>query len=148
MPTTPVEDARRLLRAARTIAVVGVSSDPTRPSNEVAQYLIAAGYEVSLVNPAEPGPIFGLPVYDTLAEVPGHIDIVDVFRRPQYVPPVVEEAIAVGAGAVWMQLEIINEDAASAAREAGLEVVMDRCTKIEHGMMTLLDSRESGGGSR
>lgn len=131
MPT-PVEDARRLMREARTIAVVGISSNPACASYEVAEYLIAAGYEVSLVNPTEAGPILGLPVYDSLAEVPGRIDIVDVFRRPEFVPPVVEDAIAAGAGAVWMQLGIVNEDAARSAREAGLEVVMDRCTKIEH----------------
>lgn len=140
MPTTPLEDAQRLLREARSIAVVGISSNSARASHEVAEYLIDAGYDVSLVNPAEEGPILGLPVYDSLREVPGHIDIVDVFRRPEFVPPVVEDAIAVGAGAVWMQLGIINEDAARAARDAGLDVVMDRCTKIDHAALGVLDS--------
>jgi uncharacterized protein len=132
MPTTPAADAKRLLQQARTIAIVGVSSRPDRPSNEVAAYLIGAGFTVYLVNPAEEGPIHGLPVHDSLLEVPEHIDIVDVFSRPSAVQPVVDEAIQAGAGAVWMQLEVINEEAAQAARDAGLAVVMDRCTKIEH----------------
>jgi uncharacterized protein len=132
MPATPVHDAERLLRAARTIAVVGVSPRADRPSHDVAAYLIRAGYTVYLVNPAEEGPILGLPVYDSLVELPERVDIVDVFRRPQLVPPVVEDAIAARAGAIWMQLEIINEEAAHTARVAGLEVVMDRCTKIDH----------------
>ncbi len=121
-----------LIEHARSIAVIGISSRPSRPSYEVAEYLIAAGYRVYLVNPAEPGPILGLPVYDSVRDVPERVDIVDVFRRPEFVPPVVEDAIAAGAGAVWMQLEITHELAAAQARAAGLAVVMDRCTKIEH----------------
>ena len=143
MPTTPAPEAQRLLGAARTIAVVGISSDPSRPSYDVAQYLVSAGFEVYLVNPNEAGPILGLPVYESVAAVPKHVDIVDVFRRPEFVPPVVEDAIAAEAGVVWMQLGIINEAAAAAAREAGLEVVMDRCTKIEHALM----ARERRSGS-
>ncbi|MSP22659.1 MAG: CoA-binding protein [Dehalococcoidia bacterium] len=146
MPTTPGGDAMRLLSAARTIAVVGASSSPGRPSYEVAEYLLGAGYTVYLVDPAEDGPILGLPVYDSLLELPEPVDIVDVFRRPNFVGPVVEDAIAAGAGAVWMQLEIINEDAARIAREAGLEVVMDRCTKIDH--QELVAREDGGSGSR
>ena len=127
-----MEHAVELIRDAKTIAVVGVSSRPDRASNEVAKYLIDAGYTVYLVNPTETE-IFGLPVYDSVAEVPEPVDIVDIFRRPEDVPPVVADAIASGAKAVWMQLGIVNEAAAAEARAAGLEVVMDRCTKIEHG---------------
>ncbi len=127
-----MERAVELIRDAKTIAVVGISSNPTRPSNEVAKYLIDAGYTVYLVNPVEEADIFGLPVYDTVAELPESVDIVDVFRRPALVGEVVEDAIAAGARAVWMQLGIVNEAAAATAHAAGLEVVMDRCTKIEH----------------
>ncbi|MDA0301613.1 MAG: CoA-binding protein [Chloroflexi bacterium] len=121
-----------LMRDAKTIAVVGVSSKPDRASNEVAKHLIDAGYTVYLVNPVEEGEIFDRPVYDSVQELPETVDIVDIFRRPGDVPPVVEDAIAAGAKAVWMQLGIVNEDAAATARAAGLEVVMDLCTKIEH----------------
>ena len=126
-----MEHSVELIRDAKTIAVVGVSSRADRASNEVAKYLIDARYTVYLVNPTETE-IFGMPVYDAVAEVPEPVDIVDIFRRPADVPPVVDDAIAAGAKAVWMQLGIVNEDAAAKAREAGLEVVMDRCTKIEH----------------
>lgn len=123
-----------LLRNARTIAVVGISSDPTRASYDVARYLIGAGYNVYLVNPTE-REVLGKLVYDRLQDVPEHIDIVDVFRRPEFIPEVVADAIEAGAGAVWTQLELINEEAAATAKAAGLAVVMDRCTKIEHGRL-------------
>ena len=126
-----MEHSLELMRDAKTIAVVGVSSRPDRASNEVAKYLIDAGYTVYLVNPSE-DEIFGMPVYDSVLDLPEAVDIVDIFRRPADVPPVVEDAIAAHAKAVWMQLEIVNEEAAAAARAAGLDVVMDRCTKIEH----------------
>lgn len=129
---TPQADPAALMRSARTIAVVGVSPRPDRPSHEVAAYLIDAGYTVYLVNPAADGEILGRLVYDSVAALPEPVDIVDIFRRPADVPPVVADAIAAGAGAVWMQLAIVNEDAARAAHTAGLAVVMDRCTKIEH----------------
>jgi predicted CoA-binding protein len=130
--TTPEAEAMRVMAQTRTIAVVGISSDARRPSWEVADYLVRAGYEVYLVNPIEEGPILGLPVYDSLAEVPVAVDLVDVFRRPEFVPGVVADAIAAGAKGVWTQLEIVHPEAAETARAAGLEVVMDRCTKIEH----------------
>ena len=123
-----------LLKSARTIAVVGISSDQTRPSYDVARYLIDAGYNVYLVNPTE-HEVLGKTVYDRLQDVPEHIDIVDVFRRPEFVAEVVADAIEAGAGAVWTQLDIIDEEAAATARAAGLAVVMDRCTKIEHGRL-------------
>jgi predicted CoA-binding protein len=126
-----MDRAVELMRDAKTIAVVGVSSRPDRPSHDVARYLIDAGYTVYLVNPTETE-IFGQPVYASVRDLPEPVDIVDIFRRPADVPPVVEDAIAAGARTVWMQLGIVNEDAAARARDAGLEVVMDRCTKIEH----------------
>jgi predicted CoA-binding protein len=127
-----MERSLELMRDAKTIAVVGVSSKPDRASNEVAKYLIDAGYTVYLVNPMEEGEIFGLPVYDSVEELPEPVDIVDIFRRPGDVPPVVADAIAARAKTVWMQLGIVNEEAAAEARAAGLEVVMDLCTKIQH----------------
>ena len=128
---TPQADPIQTMVGARTIAVVGVSSNPSRPSNDVAKYLIEAGYTVYLVNPTETE-IFGMPVYDSVRDLPETVDIVDVFRRAADVPPVVEDAITAGARCVWMQLGIVNEEAAARAVGAGLSVVMDRCTKIEH----------------
>ena len=126
-----MEHSLELMRDAKTIAVVGVSSNPTRPSNDIARYLIDAGYTVYLVNPNEEE-IFGLKVYPSVRDLPEPVDIVDIFRRPGDVPPVVDDAIAAKAKAVWMQLGIVNEDAAAKARAAGLDVVMDLCTKVEH----------------
>jgi len=127
----PQADPVTTIAQAKTIAVVGVSSDPTRPSNDVARYLIEAGYTVYLVNPTE-REIFGRPVFASLRDLPEPVDIVDVFRRSGDVPPVVEDAIAAGARCVWTQLDIVNEEAATHAAAAGLAVVMDHCTKIEH----------------
>src|SRR5688572_6513795 len=126
-----MEHSLELMRDAKTIAVVGVSSNPTRPSNDIARYLIDAGYTVYLVNPNETE-IFGLPVYDSVRDLPERVDIVDIFRRSGDVPPVVDDAIAAGAATVWMQLGIVNEEAAAIARAAGLDVVMDLCIKVEH----------------
>ena len=126
-----MDRSMELMRDAKTIAVVGVSANPDRPSNEVAKYLIDAGFTVYLVNPME-AEIFGMPVYDSVADIPEPVDIVDIFRRADDVGPVVADAIASGAHTVWMQLDIVNEAAAAEARAAGLEVVMDRCTLIEH----------------
>jgi len=124
-------DPVRTMVDAKTIAVVGASPDPRRPSNDVARYLIEAGYTVYLVNPTETE-ILGRPAYASVRDLPEPVDIVDIFRRSVDVPPVVEDAIAAGARCVWMQLDIVNETAAARAVEAGLAVVMDRCTKIEH----------------
>jgi uncharacterized protein len=129
-----MDRAMELMRDARTIAVVGVARDASRDSHGVARYLIDAGYDVYLVNPTEVenGALFDRPVYASVQDVPAQVDIVDIFRRPEFVEPIVQDAIAAGAKAVWMQLGIVNEAAAEAARQAGLDVVMDRCTKIEH----------------
>ena len=134
----PLENASNaeideLLARARTIAVVGVSANPDRDSHRVASYLKAAGYRVVPVNPGL-DEVVGEKVWPDLGSIPADvaIDIVDIFRRPEHVPPIVEAAIARGAGAVWMQLGIVNNAAAARAREAGLTVVMDHCIKVEH----------------
>jgi uncharacterized protein len=120
-----------ILKSSRTIAVVGLSSNPMRPSNGVAAYLQRAGYRVIPVNPNE-SEVLGEKCYARLEDVPEKIDMVDIFRRPEYVPEIVESAIRVGAKTVWMQEGVVNQQAAERARAAGLEVVMDRCTLKEH----------------
>jgi predicted CoA-binding protein len=123
-----------VLRSARRIAVVGASANPARPSNGVLRYLVSVGYEVIPVNPGETE-IAGLRCYPTLAEAiaaTGPIDIVDVFRRADLCVPHATEAVAVGAGCLWLQLGIVNVEAARIAIAGGLGVVIDRCTKIEH----------------
>ena len=121
----------RILERYRRIAMVGLSSNPFRPSHFAAIYLLSEGYDVIPVNPRE-STILGRKSYPSLAAAPGPIEVVDIFREPAAAPAIVEEAIAVGAKVVWMQLGVINEEAAERARAAGLEVVMDRCMKIEH----------------
>ena len=125
---------QRLLREARTIAVVARSNRTTRPWHEVADYLIEAGYRVYLVNPLLDEAL-GRRCYDSVGELPERVDIVDVFRRVPEVSGVVDDAIEAGAGAIWLQLAIVDEQAAARARAAGLQVVMDRCTKIDHARM-------------
>jgi uncharacterized protein len=123
----------RILTTNRTIAMVGLSADPMRPSHFAAIYMQSAGYDVVPINPRYAGEtILGQPVYAALDEIPCPVDIVDVFRRPDHVPAIAEQAIAIGAKVLWMQLGVVNDEAARLAREAGLEVVMDRCVKIEH----------------
>ena len=123
----------RLLTTHHTIAMVGLSADPMRPSHFAAIYMQSAGYDIIPVNPRYAGEtILGQPVYATLEEIPRPVDIVDVFRRPEEVPALARSAIAIGAKVLWMQLGVVNDEAARMAREAGLEVVMDRCVKIEH----------------
>jgi predicted CoA-binding protein len=124
-------ERRRILERYRRIAMVGLSTNPFRPSHFAAIYLMAEGYEVTPVNPRETQ-VLGRPSYPTLIEVPDPIEIVDIFREPAAVPEIVEQAIARRAQVVWMQLGVIHEEAAQRARDAGLEVVMDRCIKIEH----------------
>jgi uncharacterized protein len=120
-----------LLRSARAIAVVGLSSDEMRPSHGVARYLQRAGYRIIPVNPNETE-VLGEKAYARLEDVPEKIDIVDVFRRSVFVRGVVESAIRVGATAVWMQEGVVDEAAADLARQAGLDVVMDRCILKDH----------------
>jgi len=128
---TSVQDRIRILETYKRIAMVGLSSNPFRPSHFAAIYMIAHGYDVTPVNPRE-SEILGRRSYPSLLDVPGPIEIVDIFREPEAVPAIVEEAIARNAKVIWMQLGVIHEQAAARAREAGLEVVMDRCVKIEH----------------
>jgi predicted CoA-binding protein len=120
-----------LLRRSRTIAVVGLSSKRFRPSYGVAEYMQAQGYRIIPVNPNE-AEVLGEKSYASIEEIPEHIDIVDIFRRSEFVAPIVESAIRIGANAVWMQEGVVHEDAARKAREAGLQVVMDRCILKEH----------------
>jgi uncharacterized protein len=120
-----------LLRASRTIAVVGLSHKKFRPSYGVAEYMQREGYRIIPVNPNE-NEVLGEKSYARLEDVPEHIDIVDIFRRSEFVAPVVESAIRVGAKAVWMQEDVEDEIAAQKARHAGLFVVMDRCILKEH----------------
>ena len=124
-----------ILKSTRTIAVVGISSNPMRPSNGVAEYLKRAGYRIIPVNPNETE-VLGEKCYARLEDVPEKIDMVDIFRRSEYVPEIVESAIRVGARTVWMQEGVIHEAAAERARQAGLDVVMDRCTLKEHRKLT------------
>ena len=120
-----------LLRNYKTIAVVGLSSNPMRPSHGVTEYMQAAGYRIIPVNPNETE-VLGEKSYARLEDVPEKIDIVNVFRRAEEVPPVVESAIRIGAKAIWMQLGIENEEAAEKARAAGLVVIEDACILVEH----------------
>jgi uncharacterized protein len=120
-----------ILTKYKTIAVVGLSSDPARPSYGVTEYMQSAGYHIIPVNPNETD-VLGEPSYASLDEVPQKIEIVDVFRRPEEVPPVVDAAIRAGAKVVWMQLGVANGAAAEKARAAGITVVMDACIFAEH----------------
>ncbi len=125
-----------LLTSAKTIAVVGLSSRRARPSYSVSEYMQSAGYRIIPVNPQETE-VLGEKAYPDLDSVPVPVDIVDVFRRSEFVPEVVEAAIRIGAKAVWMQEEVVHEEAAERARATGLTVVMDRCILKEHRKMKL-----------
>jgi uncharacterized protein len=132
MPLTRDEDIKALLEGARTIAVVGASDRPDRPSWGVMRFLQEHGYRVIPVNPQITGEhVHGEFVFRDLAQLGDPIDIVDIFRRPQAAGEAVDEAIACGAKAVWMQLGIVNHEAAMRAEAAGLQVVMDRCPAID-----------------
>ena len=120
-----------ILQSTRTIAVVGLSSKRYRPSYGVTEYMQRAGYRIIPINPHE-AEVLGEKAYPDLKSVPGPIDLVDIFRRSEFVPELVEEAIEIGARAIWMQEGVIHEAAAARARSAGLAVVMDRCILKEH----------------
>lgn len=131
----PSDDAiRELLTSARTIAVVGASNDPERPSHGIMRMLQRAGYTVIPVNPNERA-VLGERAYAALADVPVPIDIVDVFRRAEFTPPVADEAVAVRAKALWLQSGVVNEDAAARAAAGGLTVVMDACIATAHALL-------------
>ena len=123
-----------LLKTSRTIAVVGLSNKRFRPSHGVAEYMQRNGYRVIPVNPFEQT-VLGEKCYPDLDSVRERVDIVDIFRRAEFVPEIVEAAIRIGARGIWMQEGVVNEEAAAKARDAGLEVVMDRCILKEHRKM-------------
>jgi uncharacterized protein len=122
---------RQILHTAHTIAIVGLSSNPLRPSNFVGFYLQRHGYRVIPVNPNE-REVYGEPAYASLSDIPFAVDAVDLFRASQFVPPIAAEAVKIGARAVWMQFGVISAEGARIAEEGGLAVVMDRCMKVEH----------------
>jgi predicted CoA-binding protein len=124
-------EIKNILQSCQTIAVVGLSPKPTRPSNEVALYLQEAGYTVIPVNPGQTE-ILGQTCYPHLQAIPGQVDLVNIFRKPEDVEPIVAEAIAIKARVIWMQQGIVNEKAADMARQAGMNVIMDRCIKVDH----------------
>jgi predicted CoA-binding protein len=120
-----------ILKASRVIAVVGLSSKRFRPSYEVAEYMLRAGYRIIPVNPMETE-VLGQKAYARLEDIPEKVDCVNIFRRPEAVPEIVDAALAIGAKSIWMQLDVAHEEAAARARAAGLLVVEDRCLLIEH----------------
>jgi predicted CoA-binding protein len=127
------EELRQLLLDTKTIAVVGLSANPDRPSNQVGWYLHHQGYRLFGVNPKCPeSEVFGVPMFPSLDELPEPIDIVDVFRRPEYAPDVARQAVAAGARALWLQLGIASPEARAIATDGGLLYVEDRCLKVEH----------------
>jgi predicted CoA-binding protein len=127
------EELRQLLLDTKAIAVVGLSANPERPSNQVAWYLNHHGYRLYGVNPACPEPeVHGIPMLASLDEVPEPIDIVDVFRRPEHTPGVARDAVAAGARALWLQMGIASDEARAIATDAGLTYVQGRCLKVDH----------------
>jgi predicted CoA-binding protein len=128
------EVVRNLLTQARTIAVVGASSKADKPSNGVMRKLLAVGYRVIPVNPAE-SVVLGQKAYASLADIPETVDIVDVFRRAEDTPPIADQAVAIGAKALWLQSGIANEETAARAKAGGLLVVMDACAGAMHSLL-------------
>ena len=131
MGAPSADPAEKILKSARTIAVVGLSANPRRPSHGVARYLQRAGYRIIPVNP-NVAEVLGERAYPTLGALPGPVDVVEVFRRSEFAGAIVDEAIAIGAGAVWLQDGVVDEAAAERARAAGLDVVMDDCMMRRH----------------
>lgn len=120
-----------ILKTYKKIAVVGISSNPERPSHQIALYLKEQGYAIFPVNPREKE-VFGLAAYPDLASLPERPEVVVVFRKSEDTPPIAAEAVAAGAKVLWLQTGIVNEEAAATARKGGLDVVMDRCMMVEH----------------
>ena len=131
MKTTATDEIGELLKRTKTIAVVGLSDSPLRPSYGVSAYMQSHGYKIIPVNPSIKGAL-GEKAVASLAEIEGKIDMVDVFRRPEYVPELVDEAIRLKVPAIWLQEDVIHEAAAAKARKAGIFVVMDKCILKEH----------------
>ena len=131
-----INTLRRILRENQVIAIVGLSADWYRPSNFAAKYLQAHGYRIIPVNPRYAGQkVLGEPCYKSVRDIPEKVHVVDIFRRTADVPPIADDAIAVGARVLWQQIGVKHEEAAAKARAAGLDTVMDRCMKIEHGRL-------------
>ncbi|SFS44785.1 CoA-binding protein [Marininema halotolerans] len=129
------EQIRQLLSEAKNIAVVGLSANPERTSHMIAKALQAVGYRIFPVNPTLSEPVLGEKPYASVKEIPEPIDIVDVFRRSEHCYPVAQDAVEAGAKTLWLQQGIINEEAAALAKEAGLNVIMDRCIKVDHAIL-------------
>jgi predicted CoA-binding protein len=132
--TEDPEQVRRILLGSKTVAVVGCSPKPDRDSHAVARFLIGAGYDVIPVNPGH-AEILGRKCYPDVKSIPRKVDIVDVFRSPEHVPPIAKEAIAAQAECLWLQQGVVHEEAARKASDAGLYVVMDRCIMTAHRML-------------
>jgi predicted CoA-binding protein len=132
------DEIRHILATARTIAIVGLSPNPDRDSYRVAAYLQQHGYTIIPVNPSATE-ILGGKSYPSLREVPRPVDIVDIFRKPEAVPEIVDEAIAIGTRVIWMQMGIAHNVAADKARAAGLQVVMSRCIMVDHRNLGMID---------
>ncbi len=129
----PDEELRAVLTRFKRIAIVGLSENPARPSYGVAAYLLRQGYEIDPVNPTIAGrTVLGRTVYASLRDLPQPPEIVDVFRRSEFVPPVAEDAIAVGAKVLWTQYDVVNDVAARRAADAGLTVIQDHCMAVDH----------------
>jgi predicted CoA-binding protein len=128
------EKIREILSQSTTIAVVGLSINPSRSSYGVANYLKSKNYRIIPVNPRYPK-VLGEKSYPSLSDVPEKVDVIDIFRRPEYVPPIVDEAIKIKARVIWMQSGIVNYEAAQKAKEAGLVVVMDRCMAVAYSIL-------------
>jgi predicted CoA-binding protein len=136
MKKPTLEELAQILATTRTIAVVGLSDKTDRPSHAVAAYLQQQGYRIIPVNP-NLTEVLGEKAYPSVRDIPGPVDVVDIFRRAEDVPPVVEEALVNGAKVIWMQLGIVNEAAAAIAKAAGLKVVMDNCMEVTHRALRL-----------
>ena len=130
------QDLRQLLTSASTIAIVGASSNPDKPSHGIMRKLQKVGYKVIPVNPHE-AEVLGERAYATLADIPEHVDIVDVFRRAEETPAIADEAVAIGARALWLQIGISNDDAAARATAGGLMAVMDACIGVTHALLQI-----------
>ena len=130
----PFDEIKGILAGCKKIAVVGLSPKETRDSNKVARYLMEQGYEIVPVNPGRKE-ILGKRCYKTLKDIPFQVDLVDIFLNPTRVPPVVDQAIDIGADVIWMQLGVVHKASAKKARDVGIQVVMDRCIKVDHEKM-------------
>ena len=127
-PSNPADERiKEILSTMKRVAVVGLSANPDRASHGIAKFLVGQGFEVIGVNPVLKEDVLGIKVYPSLDDVPGPVDVVDVFRRSDTVPPVMDEAIAMKAPVVWLQEGVVHEEAAATARAAGLDVIQDRC---------------------